>query len=291
MNGLILKGVGGFYTILDNDGVQYICKARGKFRKDAVSPVPGDYVDFSWAENDIGRIENIRERKNLLPRPSVANIDKLFIVMAASFPAPDMLLTDKLILQCELFNIRPVLIINKCDQRDDIGEAMLEEYAETGYSFIKTSTVTGEGIENVKAEINGSICCFAGQSAVGKSSLLNCILPELHTLTGELSRKTERGKHTTRHAELWPAFGGAILDTPGFSLFDLPDIEPCELSKLYPEMRPYLGLCRFSECIHDKEPDCAVKEALLGKSITARRYERYLTLLHELTEKRKHKYD
>lgn len=291
MNGLILKGIGGFYTVLSGGGEQYVCKARGKFRKDAVCPVPGDYIDFSWEDKGEGRIDEIKERKNLLTRPSVANIDKLMIVISASFPEPDMLLTDKLILQCEMLNIRPVLIINKCDQQGDSAEALLYEYAATGYSLIKTSAISFEGIDEVRSEINGCICCFAGQSAVGKSSLLNCILPEQHALTGELSKKTERGRHTTRHAELWPISGGAILDTPGFSLFDLPDIEPEKLCSLYPEMRSHLGRCRFSECVHDREPDCEVKAEVERGNFSLRRYQRYILLLHELTEKRRHKYD
>ena len=288
MDGIILKGVGSFYTILTPQGEQFVCKARGKFRNDAITPLPGDSVEFSWNEKDGGRIEHIKARKNLLTRPAVANIDKLFIVMSASFPAPDLLLTDKLILQCELLHIRPILILNKCDEPGE-DNGILDDYTQSGYTLIKTSTIDGKGIDKVQSEISESICCFAGQSAVGKSSLLNCILPELHALTGELSQKTERGRHTTRHAELWPLFGGAILDTPGFSLFDLCDIEPEKLCTLYPEMRPYLDQCRFPGCVHDKEPDCAVKKAM--NDSFARRYARYLILLQELKEKRKHKYD
>ncbi len=293
MEGVILKGVGSFYTIKEIvSGLEYVCKARGKFRNDGISPVPGDKVVFSCGDDDEGRIEAILPRKNLLPRPAVANIDKLLIVMAAVSPQPDMLLAEKLLLQCEIFHILPVIVLNKCDSgHAELASRLAEEYANTGYPVLCVSALNLEGISALENEINGCICCFAGQSAVGKSSLLNCMLPELHAQTGELSRKTDRGKHTTRHAQLWPVFGGAVLDTPGFSLLDIPDIAPEELSALYPEMRPYRQQCRFSECLHLSEPDCAVKEALSAGKITKQRYERYLILLEELKEKRKRKYD
>ncbi len=294
MEGIILKGVGSFYTICDDTQREYICKARGKFRKDGITPVPGDRVVFSCeqGEEGEGRIETILPRKNLLIRPAVANIDKLLIVLSVSAPQPDLLLSDKLLLQCEQLHILPVIIWNKWDdQADDCKKKYLLAYAGCSYRVLTVSAKTGEGISALKDEIHGCICCFAGQSAVGKSSLLNCVLPELHTQTGDLSRKTERGRHTTRHAQLWSVFGGAILDTPGFSLLDLGDIEPWELSALYPEMRSLRADCRFSECLHVSEPDCAVKKALSNGAFNQQRYERYLVLLNELKEKRKRKYD
>ncbi len=292
MEGTILKGVGSFYTVRDDRGGEYVCKARGRFRKEGITPVPGDRVVFQYESEDGGRIESILPRKNQLRRPAVANIDKLLIVMALSAPQPDLLLADKLLLQCELMHIRPVLILNKCDEGEgEYAQRLIREYGGAGYSIFYASAVNHEGLETLQEEIKGCVCCFAGQSAVGKSSLLNCILPELHAQTGELSRKTDRGRHTTRHAQLWPVFDGAVLDTPGFSLLDTPDIEPQALSLYYPEMRPYADDCRFAECLHVSEPGCAVKAALEEGSIMRSRYERYLILLEELKEKRKHKYD
>lgn len=290
MEGMILKGVGSFYTVLCGEQT-YTCKARGRFRKEGLSPVPGDRVAFAPESETTGRIEEIRARKNLLTRPCVSNIDKLMIVMAP-VPKPDLLLTDKLLLQCELLSITPVIVINKCDMpQDQTHLAIVESYAHTGYDLLVVSAHSGENLQAVKDALQGCVSCFAGQSAVGKSSLLNRLLPELELETGTLSKKTSRGRHTTRVAQLWPAYGGTVVDTPGFSLFDLPDMELEALSKLYPEMRAVTGECRFAQCLHFKEPACAVKEALEQGRISQSRYARYCLLMEELKEKRKHQYD
>lgn len=290
MEGIILKGVGSFYSILCT-GQTYICKARGRFRKDGLSPVPGDHVTFSMESGEEGRIDKIHMRKNLLTRPCVANIDKLIIVMAPA-PKPDLFLTDKLLLQCELLSITPIIVVNKCDMPEEQTPMdITADFAHTGYRVLAVSAYSGENMQAVEDELRGCISCFAGQSAVGKSSLLNRLLPELELETGGLSRKTSRGRHTTRVAQLWPAYGGAVLDTPGFSLFDLPEMEPEALPQLYPEMRAVTGECRFAQCQHVKEPECAVKAALEQGKISQSRYARYCLLLEELKEKRKHQYD
>ena len=292
MEGLILKGVGSFYTVLDAQGEEHVCRARGRFRKESVTPVPGDHVRFLHNPGEDGRIVEILPRRNILTRPAVANVDKLMIVMAASLPRPDLLLVDKLLLQCEQAHITPVLVLNKCDERDEaLYASILAQYEKTGYALHAVSAHSGAGLERLREELTGSVCCFAGQSAVGKSSLLNALLPELSLAVGGLSRKTERGRHTTRHAELWLASGGALVDTPGFSLLDTEMIEPETLSTLYPEMREHAGECRFAKCLHESEPDCAVKALLQSGMISQERYERYLLILEELKEKRKHKYD
>ena len=292
MEGLILKGIGSFYSVLAESGAEYVCKASGRFRKEGVTPVPGDRVSFQKKEGEDGRITEILPRKNLLIRPAVANVDKLVIVMAASAPKPDLLLVDKLLLQCESAKITPVLVLNKCDERDEeLYASILRQYAPTGYTCCAVSAHTGEGLDALKNEIRGNVCCFAGQSAVGKSSLLNAILPELSLAVGGLSRKTDRGRHTTRHAELWLAWGGALVDTPGFSLLDAETMEPEDLASLYPEMREHADGCRFAKCLHASEPDCAVKPLLDTEALSRERYDRYLEILEELKEKRKHKYD
>lgn len=292
MEGLILKGVGSFYTVLAENGKEFVCKASGRFRKEGITPVPGDRVCFLQKEGEDGRITEILPRRNLLIRPAVANVDKLVIVMAASAPKPDLLLVDKLLLQCEKAKIAPVLVLNKCDERDEaLYVSVLRQYAPAGYVCCGVSAHTGEGLDALKNEIRGNVCCFAGQSAVGKSSLLNAILPELSLAVGGLSRKTDRGRHTTRHAELWLAWGGALVDTPGFSLLDAETMEPEDLAAFYPEMRAHAGSCRFAKCLHASEPDCAVKPLLGTGALSVERYERYLAILEELKEKRKHKYD
>ncbi len=292
MEGLILKGVGGFYTVLDANGNTFVCHARGKLRLDGTAPVAGDRVEFTYAgkENE-NRILSILPRKNFLARPAVANLDKLIVVVALSSPKPDLLLVDKLLLQCELKGIIPVLVLNKCDAADaEIAASIRRQYESCGYALITASALTGDGLEEVRTEISGNICCFAGQSAVGKSSLLNAIVPELALEVGDLSR-IERGRHTTRLAQLFSACGGAVVDTPGFSLLDAEEIEPVELWKHYPEMRAYGGICRFPACMHMSEPGCAVKPLIGRGGMSGERYERYKTLAQELTEKRKHKYD
>ncbi len=292
MEGLILKGIGSFYTVLDGAGREHVCRARGRFRKESLTPVPGDRVAFLHTAGEDGRITEILPRKNLLTRPAVANVDKLMIVMAASAPKPDFLLTDRLLLQCGQAGIAPVLIINKCDEREQaLLDSIFSQYAGMGCAIHAVSAQTGEGIAALRSEIEGCVCCFAGQSAVGKSSLLNALLPGLSLPVGGLSKKTERGKHTTRHAELWHAHGGALVDTPGFSLLETDAIEPESLAALYPEMKEKAKECRFAQCLHVSEPGCAVKPLLQTGALAGGRYERYLVILEELKEKRKHRYD
>ena len=291
--GIILKGVGGFYTVL-YDGMSFICKARGLFRKQNQTPIVGDNVSFSLnADGETGYLLSIEARKNELIRPMVANIDKLFIVVSASKPAVDLLLVDKLLLCCEKLRIEPVLIINKCDDADAASiDGIRKEYSLTGYRIYTVSAVTGDGIEALRSELEGSAVCFAGQSAVGKSSLLNALIPGMKLEVGELSRKTERGRHTTRHAELIPiGNGGAVLDTPGFSLLENIECEPEEIKNLYPELRRHVFECRFSGCLHISEPGCAVKEEIVGRDFDSERYNRYVRLVKEAMENRKHKYE
>ena len=291
MEGCILKGIGSFYTVLDQ-GKTCVCKARGRFRKDGLSPVPGDRAVYTIGEDGKGYLLDILPRKNLLLRPAVANVDKLFIVLSASRPRMDLTLCDKLLLQCEKANIVPVIVCNKCDEEeDDAFAALAAQYMPAAYAVLCASAKTGEGLDRIAAAMAGCVSCFAGQSAVGKSSLLNALVPGLCLETGGLSRKTERGRHTTRHAELYPVFGGAVVDTPGFSLLDIWGMEPEELASFYPEMRSARTQCRFPACLHISEPDCAVKSLLCAGKLHPARYERYQEFIEELKEMRKHRYD
>ena len=291
MQGRILKGVGSFYTVQGENGA-VVCKARGRFRKEGLVPVPGDWVDYDVGADENGYLLQIHPRRNLLTRPAVSNIDRLFIVLSASQPEMDLLLCDKLLLQCASRSIQPILVCNKCD--DGPEESYIElaaQYKPAGYAVLPVSAKTGYGIPEIIKRMEGCVCCFAGQSAVGKSSLLNCILPDLTLEIGDLSRKTARGRHTTRHAELFPAFGGAVVDTPGFSLFDMAPMEPQELAGLYPAMAAVKQDCRFPGCLHITEPDCAVKPLLETGGLHPQRYARYKVFIEELKEMRKYRYD
>jgi len=290
LSGRITKGVGSFYT-LSSQGREYVCKARGRFRKEGKVPLPGDEAVFELGEDGRGYLKELLPRKNQLVRPAVANLDKLFIVLSAALPRPDYMLIDKLLIQCAMMDITPVLILNKCDgvapgQADEI----LNQYESAGYAAVRASAHTGQGIEEIRAHISGSICCLAGQSAVGKSSLMNAIAPGLGLEVGELSEKLGRGKHTTRHAELWQVCGGAVVDTPGFSLLVMESLEPEALPELYPEMKGKGQECRFPACLHISEPGCAVKP-LVGRGMAPERYGRYTELIQELKEMRRHRYD
>lgn len=293
MKGRILKGIGGFYTVLAEDGSAYICRARGRFRKSGTTPVPGDYVEFDPHEGSDSYLTEILPRQNVLVRPQVANLDQLLIVVAAAAPRIDFFLVDKLCVQCEKLGIAPAIVINKCDIMDAAQyDEILAEYTPSGYPVLSVSAMTGEGIGKVRERMCGCVSCVAGQSAVGKSALLNALVPDANLAVGGLSQKTERGRHTTRHAELLRVPGGGfVFDTPGFSLLDLAMDDPLELAECYPEMRGCREDCRFPSCLHVSEPDCAVKARLKEGKLSRGRYERYCEFVHELIEKRKHQYD
>ncbi len=294
INGKILKGIGGFYTVSGEDGALHECRARGRFRLDRITPLAGDNVLFTPQQGETdGFIEEILERSNILVRPPVANIDLLIIVLSASKPKPDLLLADKLILQAELARIHPAVCLNKTDAAaDEAFAASLQEQYKS-YPFYMASAATGAGMQEIKELLRGRLSAFTGQSAVGKSSLLNMLSGSLELKTGGLSKKVSRGKHTTRTSELLalPELDAFAIDTPGFSIFDALDLEETRLSAYYPDFAPYLDGCRFTSCLHGNEPDCAVKQAVREGHIHAERYERYLEILKFLKEKRSKQYD
>ena len=292
---MIIKGVGGFYTLCTEDGERYTCKARGVFRNRGEVPLPGDRAEFSVDKKRQGFITSLLPRKNVLLRPAVANVDKLLIVVAATEPEADLELVDKLLVYCVKLGVAPVIVINKCDNgSEDAADVIMKQYevvCRYGGAIVTVSAETGYGIESLKNIIGGDTVCLAGQSAVGKTSLINLLLG-LSLETGGLSRKTERGRHTTRHAELLPdSSGGYIVDTPGFSMLESLPLEPEELPNTYYEFNDYKGLCRFTGCMHISEPDCAVKAAVEKGEISSERYLRYKKLANEAIEARRHKYD
>ena len=288
MEGSIIKGVGGFYYVSTDQGV-FTCKAKGAFRREGITPVVGDRVRITIHASGYAQIDEVSPRQNMLVRPAVANIDRLLVVLSAHLPEPDWLLADKLIVQATLNHIEPVMVLNKADEANPTTREAFERDYRLFHRII-VSALSGEGLQALKDAISGKVCCFAGQSAVGKSSLMNALLPDLDLPVGDLARKTDRGKHTTRHAQLWPCFGGALLDTPGFSLYEPESFDERLLQSCYPEFAQ-AGPCRFPGCMHISEPGCSVKELLVDGRLSQARYERYVEIAKDFTFRRKHQYD
>ena len=291
MEGSILRGIGSFYTVLcDEDGREYTLRAQKKLRHQKLTPMVGDRVRFTPGQGEEdGWLEEILPRRSMLVRPSVANVDMLMLVVA-SVPAPDLLLCDKLILRATQGSMTPAICVNKIDLGDGLAQQIEAEYAGTQLRVFSVSAHTGEGVGALREAMRGRVTCLAGQSAVGKSSLLNALFG-LSLETGGLSRKTERGRHTTRRAEMMALDGMFVLDTPGFSLLELEDaIEPEALAQLDPEYNALAGACRFQPCLHDREPGCAVHAAVDRGELSAARWARYRELLGEVREKWKGRY-
>ncbi len=292
MTGCILRGIGSFYMVLcDEDHQEYTLRAQKKIRHQKLKPMVGDRVRFTPGQGkEDGWLEEILPRRSMLDRPSVANVDMLMLVIA-SVPQPDMLLCDKLILRAQHGNMTPVICVNKVDLGSELAGQIEKEYAGTDLRVFSVSARTGEGIDVLREAMRGKVTCLAGQSAVGKSSLLNALFG-LELETGGLSRKTERGRHTTRRAEMMELDGMFVLDTPGFSLLELENnIDPQDFAQLYPEYNELADQCRFQPCLHDREPGCAVHAAVDAGELGEARYARYRELLHEVRENWKGRYE
>lgn len=285
-----MRGIGSFYTVLcDEDGQEYTLRAQKKLRHQKLTPMVGDHVRFSPGEGeDNGWLEEILPRKSMLERPSIANADMLMLVVA-SVPQPDMMLIEKLILRAARGNMTPALCVNKIDLGGNLAQAIREEFAGTQLCVFSASALTGEGVAELREAMRGKVTCLAGQSAVGKSSLLNALFG-LELETGGLSRKTDRGRHTTRRSEMMSVDGMMVLDTPGFSLLELEQMDPQDFAELYPEYNELAGECRFKPCLHDREPGCAVHEAVDAGRLSAVRWARYRQLLTEVKENWKGRY-
>lgn len=291
--GIILKGIGGFYYV-ESEGTIYECKARGVFRKDEITPLPGDRVTLSIIDTEklLGSIDEILPRESQLIRPAVANINQVVVVIAAKSPSPDMLLLDKLLITTEIKKLKAIVCINKIDL-DQPGEyqGLIDLYTRAGYTAIPISSVTNVGFSKLRECLEGKISVFAGQSGVGKSTILNNVMNSLVMKTGNISEKIERGKHTTRHAELLKLNDcGYVVDTPGFSSFELSGIDLEELQLFFPEFSNFLNQCRFTGCSHINEPDCAIKEALQEDKIARSRYDRYTEFYKVLKEEKDNVY-
>lgn len=285
MTGIIIKALSGFYYISYEDKV-YTCKARGSFRKSGISPLVGDKVEFSLSDGENGTVESILERKNCLERPPVANVEKLFIVSSYETPAPNTLVIDKMTVIALHNGIEPIIVFNKCDMGDF--KEWVEIYKKAGFKTYVVSASSGEGMDKLEIELKGCTSAFTGNSGVGKSSILNYWLGENTISTGEISEKLGRGRHTTRHTELYPLpFGGFVADTPGFSSLDIDLFDYSlkeNLADYFVEFEDLSPMCRFSGCTHTKEKGCAVIDAVDKGVIAKSRHESYIELYDSMKD-------
>ncbi|MBQ4091466.1 MAG: ribosome small subunit-dependent GTPase A [Clostridia bacterium] len=301
IKGRIMQSVGGLYTvrIYESGEVKDVyCRARGAFRHQNMQPLVGDYVtvDLSSGEGN-AVIESIESRKNWLIRPPVANIDCIFVAMASAHPAPMPDMTDKLTAILEHNDIEPIIVIEKCELDRECAETLRETYEKVGYKVFVLSCVTGEGIDEIRTFVNeyliGKTAAMAGASGVGKSTLMNALFPSLKLDMGEVSRKTERGRHTTRAVTLYSLDGGVTFaDTPGFSMLDFERFDFFSLDELpmaFPEVNKRIGQCRYTKCTHTKEQGCAVIDAVQSGEIPKSRHQSYVSLYDIL--RTKHKWD
>lgn len=285
--GLILKGVGGFYYV-ETAGHVSVCRARGIFRKEGLTPVPGDYAVISEEPDGTGTVEEILPRRNLLARPPIANIDQLVIVVSVCEPVPNALVLDQTIAAAEDRGIEPVLVFSKIDLHD--AAPYFEIYRKAGFPVFCISSQSGEGVDAVEAALKGKIIAFTGNSGVGKSSLLNRMFSQFHLETGEISHKLGRGRHTTRQVELLKLESGRyVADTPGFSSVDMENcasITKDNLPYCFREFVPFLGGCKFVSCSHTCEKGCAVLEAVRSGEISRSRHESYTVMYREIDSRK-----
>lgn len=294
IQGKIIKGIAGFYYVyVENQGI-YECKAKGAFRNQKKKPLVGDIVEIEILDEESkkGNMVEIQERKSELIRPAVANIDQALVIFAAAKPKPNLALLDRFLIMMEQHHIETIICFNKYEEAEKSELQRLNDiYTSCGHRVLFTSALRQEGIEEVKAVLRGHTTTLAGPSGVGKSTLINLLVPHADMETGSISEKIDRGKHTTRHSELFRMEKDSfIFDTPGFSSLEIQGMEKEELRYYFPEFRNYEGNCRFQGCVHLKEPNCSVKEALQEGKICKERYENYAAFFQELQEREKRRY-
>ena len=291
MQGKIVKGISGFYYVyVEGTGI-YECKAKGAFRKQKMKPLVGDNAEIVSIDEEgrIGNVVEILERKNELIRPAVANVDMALVIFATKKPQPNFNLLDRFLCMMEYQKVPVTICFNKADIVSEQEKQELRAiYEPAGYNIIFTSAKENQGIEELRALLEGKTTTVAGPSGVGKSSLVNCLQDNIQMETGKISSKIDRGKHTTRHSEIIPICDGTyIVDTPGFSSMDVPGFEKKDLWTCYPDFAEYEPYCRFQGCSHINEPDCGVKDALKQGKISRIRYDNYILLYEELKNIRK----
>ncbi len=291
MQGKIIKGIAGFYYV--HTGIEvYECKAKGVFRNKKIKPLVGDNVEIEVIDEDEkkGNIIKVMDRKNQLIRPAVANIDQVLVIFAAAKPAPNLNLLDRFLVTMMGYKVDTIICFNK---NDLVSEEHMHQlrviYENCGYQVVFSSTKTKDGVEEIRKLMQNKTTALAGPSGVGKSSIINLLYPHAKMETGSISEKIERGKHTTRHSEIFHISKNTfIMDTPGFSSLYVEDLEKEELRERFPEFFQYEGKCRFQGCVHIHEPDCMVKEALYQGKLSRSRYENYNMFYEELKEKKKY---
>ena len=294
IEGRILRGLGGLYEIGGCDGKTYLCRAKGVLKRDENRAVVGDRVTLRVGEGDGDLvIESILPRKNSLIRPLMANLDLVFLTVAAASPAPSTATVDKMTAILTHNGIECVICITKADLSPASASALADVYTKAGFHVFTLSSLSGEGVEDFRAYIekrlvNGCIAAFAGASGIGKSTLMNRLFPDLSLETGEVSEKTLRGRHTTRAVSLFPLLDGYLADTPGFTMLDFTRFDFMSLEELplaFPEFRRYIGACRYTDCTHTKEEECGVTEAVRSGIIPESRHKSFLMLYEELKKK------
>lgn len=290
--GIIIENISNIFKIICENEL-YTCDARGKLKKDDIKPVVGDKVNFEITkiEEKTGVIEEILPRKNYIKRPKIANINQIVLVISSKMPKPDLLMLDKQLAFAEYMNIKPVIVINKIDLAKEIAEEIKEQYKFTNYEIIETNAKENVGIYELRNALKNKISVFSGNSGVGKSTLLNDLFEDNLTLEGKISSKNKRGKNTTTTVKLYELEENTfIADSPGFSTFDIYEIETTNLAEYFVEFKEYIENCEFVGCTHIKEENCGIKQALKENKISQNRYERYIKIYEELKDKEEHKW-
>lgn len=290
--GIIIENISNIFKIICENEL-YTCDARGKLKKEDIKPVVGDKVNFEITklEEKTGVIEEILPRENYIKRPKIANINQMVLVISSKMPKPDLLMLDKQLAFAEYMNIKPVIVINKIDLSKEIAEEIKEQYKFTNYEIIETNAKENIGIHELRNVLKNKISVFSGNSGVGKSTLLNDLFEDNLTLEGKISSKNKRGKNTTTTVKLYELEENTfIADSPGFSTFDIYEIETTNLSEYFVEFKEHIKNCEFVGCTHIKEEKCGIKQALKENKISQNRYERYIKIYEELKDREEHKW-
>ena len=288
MQGIIIGNISNTYNI-ETSEKKYVAYARGKFKNQDIKPLVGDKVEIEITDEEKNEaiIEEIQQRKNEIKRPKIANIDQIVFIISTKNPKPDLLMLDKQLAYAEKIKVEPIIVVNKCDLKD-IYEYIKELYSKVGYKVIVTSAKQNIGIEELKQNLQNKISVFSGNSGVGKSSIINAVFNKEKTQEGEISQKNKKGKNTTTDTKLYKLKQNTyIADTPGFSSFEINEIESTELDKCFREFLPEIKKCEFVGCTHIKEENCGIKKAIKEGKISTERYERYCIMYKEIKEKEK----
>ena len=284
MTGTIIKALSGFYYVdVGAEQEPITCRGRGKLRHQKITPLVGDHVAITVTEDGTGMVDEVLPRSNQFQRPMVANMDQLVILASGAIPVTDPFLIDRMVSLAEYKGCQPIICFNKCDLEP--ATQLVELYQKAGFQSFAISAQTGEGLDQLLGVLDGKISAFTGNSGVGKSSVLNALCPQFGLKVGQVSEKLGRGRHTTRHVELFRVGGGLVADTPGFSAFDVEQMELIpkeELAHTFREFQPYLEQCRFVGCAHVKERGCAVREAVDNGAIAPSRYQSYVRLYDQV---------